>query len=109
MKYHLKDDSCKFAYFFDGVDEVSAKDFINCINSIKEVASYLDTFSIFLTSRLDTMNYPLIETRLDKVQKYSIASLGINWLASLPSLTNFSYDLFFSNSAAPLHFSTASF
>lgn len=76
MQYHLKDDSCKFAYFFDGVDEVSAKDFINCINSIKEVTSYLDTFSIFLTSRLDTMNYPLIETRLDKVQKYSIASLN---------------------------------
>lgn len=78
MQYKITDDSCKFAYFFDGVDEINTNDFFGCVSTIKNISQSQDTYSIFFTSRLDSSNYFVLLKEFNDILKYTMGALDEN-------------------------------
>lgn len=71
-EYGLSSDSCKFVYFFDGIDEIVTEEFIGCISVFKHLIENENTFGIFFSSRLDSANYFIMQNEIDLLKKISI-------------------------------------
>lgn len=71
-EYGLSSDSCKFVYFFDGVDEIATDEFMACISVFKHLNESENTHGIYFSSRLDSTNYFIMQSEIALLKKISI-------------------------------------
>ncbi len=77
-EYGISAESCKFVYFFDGIDEISTEKFIGCLSAIKKLKDNEEkTHAIFFSSRLDSTNYFILQNEIQAL-KVSINSFEEN-------------------------------
>lgn len=68
-EYRISTESCKFVYFFDGIDEISTEKFIECLSTIKKLKDNEEkTHAIFFSSRLDSTNYFILQNEIQAVK-----------------------------------------
>ena len=76
--YKLKDDSSKYAYFFDGLDEVAYECFGSFIAAFESLSKSNDTFSMIFTTRLDSSNYYFFLNEFPKIRKCCVKNLSLD-------------------------------